>query len=259
MYDGFLAITRETGDKQSRIAARLYPSIATTDFDSFVSDLDPGPLHDDLKNALQEARDLARDVLTKANLSAYRVVDIEDELQTIELFLSNSNCLTTSPAKARRRDSGNVGDSGDDRSGSGGVTKASANNAQQASASMLGAIIAAAVLGLGLLAMAIWRSRRARIYRMERLPRQSINLSVPATFKTDDTTSTTRDFVAMDISLGGMKLRTSEPIPDGAEIVITLPTRPVSASFVWATTHYAGILFDERLADDELAQILKTA
>lgn len=117
-------------------------------------------------------------------------------------------------------------------------------------------MIAGTTLVVGVLGALVLRTKKVKIYRMKRLPRRSINLTLPVTYETHENATKTQNVVAMDLSLGGMKLRTPDPMPEGTKVVLALSIRPIEASVVWSTTHYAGTMFDERLSDNELSQIL---
>ncbi len=257
LYDAFFALTQEKGDAQKRVAARFYPTIATTDFSGFVSELKPGPLHDDLTSALDAGRDVARSVLTTTEVSAFLALDIADDIQIIATFLDASDCPRPEHVSAdalkpvAAQTAAPLGF--DDPTGT------SAPQPHPASVSKLGGIVAGTILAICILIAIAMRSRKARIYRMRRLPRRSIKLNLSATFETEEHTEKTEDVVALDISLGGAKLRLAGPLPDGANIVLKLPTGPISGSVVWSTAHYVGIMFDEQLSDAELNQTLSTS
>lgn len=259
LYDGFMAVTREKGDQQKRIAARLYPNIASANFSSLVADLNSGPLHNSLQLALEDARDLTRDVLTTSDMSAFRALDVADNMQVIATFITASDCPAAKPGNERASAPGLGGKQGQTDLGPSSPSQAGANSSNTASASTLGIVVVGTTLAIGGLATAIFRSRPAKIYRMKRLPRRSISLSIPASYETEENSTKNQDVVVMDISLGGMKLRMPDPMPDGAKVILKLPIRPVPGSVVWSTAHYAGIMFDDRLSDADLNKILDAA
>ena len=253
LYDGFFAVSQTKGDQQRRIASRLYPNIAATNFASFANTLDAESVQDDIRRALTNARDLTRNLLTSTDPLSFNASDMLEEVQVIGDFLTASDCPMLLAGT-----SGGTG-TGFTRIGEPRGTDGSAPHRRPkatTSSSTLIVIVASIVLGAGTLASLILRSRPAKIYRMKRLPRKSIQLAIPASYVTDDSIPVARQVIALDISLGGMKLRTPDTLTDGTKIDLALKTGPISASVVWSTAHYVGILFDERLSETELDIIL---
>ena len=60
----------------------------------------------------------------------------------------------------------------------------------------------------------------------------------------------------LDVSAGGMKLAWPDAPPQGTAITASLPTGEKAGSVVWSNAHYAGVVFDQQLAQDEVDVIL---
>ena len=65
---------------------------------------------------------------------------------------------------------------------------------------------------------------------------------------------------ARDVSQGGVKIETDQPIDDGAEVVITLERfRPLAGTVRWQEGRICGVAFNELIPFEELINWLKQA
>ncbi len=258
-HDGLRVIVTEDDPKRTRAAARLYPNLANMDFAGFIDKIDAGASTADLIAALETARELTRDVITAADLSPFRFLDARDEVELLADFIDRSGCLDGASGGGSSHSSDNQGSEDGTRKIEFGPKSGSQGAAQASEGTTSLTLILSALAGLTVLAglvAAIARSRRVKIHMAERLPRHRISLDFPATYTSENGTNGTRDVTALDISLGGMKLKLPDPPEGGEPIDLALPTGQQPATVIWSNTHYAGILFDERLDEADLQTLL---
>lgn len=259
LYDAFYAITRETGDIRTRAAARLYPQLATLDVEEFAEELDAGFSEEEIAEALTTARTLSREVIMDADLSPFRVLDSRDEAAFLAEFIERSRCLSgasggggggSAERETQNDDNGPKKLSFGPKSRSQG-TKSLVDTSKPAT---MGILIAAGLLALGASGFFIFRSRPVKIHMAERLPRHRIRLDFTAAYA-----GAPHSVTALDVSLGGMKLKVPKPLDNGTFMELSLPHGATPATVIWSNAHYAGILFDERLDKADLDAILKIA
>ena len=264
LYDAFYAITRETGDIRTRAAARLYPQLATLDVEEFAKELDAGFSEEKVAEALTTARILSREIIMDADLSPFRVLDSRDEAEFLAEFIERSRCLAgasggngggSTSSDPENDDSGEKKLTFGPKSGSQGA-KSLVDTSKPATMAIL---IGAGILALGASGFFAIRSRRMKIHMAERLPRHRIRLDFTAAYAGASGAAGSHSVTALDVSLGGMKLKVPEPLDNGTQMELSLPIGPVSATVIWSNAHYAGILFDERLEGTALSEILKIA
>lgn len=114
---------------------------------------------------------------------------------------------------------------------------------------------------LGLLALiglvAVIRKTRAfRIMQVERLPRHVTTVAVDVSISSPDAGPRAIRVTGQDVSAGGMKLSWQGAFPRGTTVTLRLPIGLKTGSIVWSNAHYAGIMFDQQLAPDELRRLL---
>ncbi|NNE86652.1 MAG: hypothetical protein HKN27_01130 [Silicimonas sp.] len=113
-------------------------------------------------------------------------------------------------------------------------------------------IMVLAIIAVATLAALVYRSRPARIARVERLPRENIALLAKAQHDGIE-----KSVVLLDISVGGAKIEWENPPDPSENVVIDLPVGAKPASIVWSNAFFAGLLFDERLTAEEFEDIIE--
>lgn len=182
LYDAFYAITRESGDIRTRAAARLYPALASMDVEEFAQELDASFSEEDVVNALETARALAREVIMDADLSPFRALDARDEAAFLADFIDRSRCLSAASGGGADNPVGGSEDEGKRKLTFG--PKSKSNGVQSfvdaAKPSMLVFLVAGGMVALGTGGALVARSRRVKIHMAERLPRHRISLDIAA-------------------------------------------------------------------------------
>ncbi len=117
-------------------------------------------------------------------------------------------------------------------------------------------VIAVAALGLVFAVFAYRRSRRYRQNVVQRMPRKPFSAELDLTFTDVRGDMRQAKVIAMDLSVGGMKLNWPQnDVPPGTTVTVALPTGNRLGSVMWSNAHYAGIMFDEHLTSNDLKSI----
>ena len=99
---------------------------------------------------------------------------------------------------------------------------------------------------------AIYNSRHFRIKRVERLPRHKVAFLAQASFK-----NATSRIIVLDISSGGAKIECDHPPRERENITLHLVCGSIQATIVWATSFYAGVMFENALSREALTAVLE--
>jgi hypothetical protein len=128
-------------------------------------------------------------------------------------------------------------------------TRATAEGQRSAQASAFFAPLIALIIGIA--CYAIYQTRHFRIKRIARLPRHAVAFKASAVFNGKNC-----PIIVLDVSVGGAKIECDHPPVAKEHITLHLPCGTVSASIVWATAFYAGVMFESQLTEKELQTIL---
>ena len=197
-----------------------------------------------LEGVLGDAFFLARDAISGAF----------DPTDVAEVHEQNSNWLTgtiTRTGCSRKSGAAGTGQTGAQTFPEPNARE-NAERRQEQKAAQASVLIAVLIAGIVCIAcFAIYQSRHFRIKRVQRLPRHAVAFKASATFNDTDS-----PIIVLDISIGGAKIECDHPPVAKQPISVHLPCGTVSATIVWATAFYAGVMFETRLSDAELKTIL---
>lgn len=254
IYNIYTALVIEDDDPQKRAAARLYPTLSNLDPERFAATIDFA--FNDIRWASihRQASTLAREVSAGIPQSDQRLGTHTDNLNWLNRTILNSGCdlsdITTNGERA-------FGASGGFLTQAVGKSNAPAPVKKETITKVVSILsIIAFLCGLAGFIFAILVRRHFKIRRMQRLPRQNVAFD----FKIEQTganpVETAQSVTAVDVSLGGMKIRIENTLLDGAKLVLKLAVGDRGASVVWSNNFYAGLLFDDQLTQDELDELL---
>ena len=254
IYSNYMIILTEEGDAQNRAAARLYPTLANMKPQDFAQKLEIDEtrwrsLHD-------EASRLSQGLITGLSYSKQSVTSHTNNVGWIFQHLKASGCdflkdLGDGSGTGSRVHSHTYSDKSSERSNAS-ITKRTLFNWATLIA-VIGGLIGALVG-----ALVIIKGRQFRIQRMQRLPRRLVHIEFDIEYPDPAATNLVQHVKALDISLGGMKIRVEDTLIDGVDLILKLAIGDRAASVVWSNTFYAGIMFSEQLSQTELDALLKT-
>ena len=111
-----------------------------------------------------------------------------------------------------------------------------------------------AVLLAALGVQRVLKSMHVRRSRVERQPRVPVSFDIGVVFRRDGQNQRIQ-VRAMDASAGGMKVDWANPPQVGTDVMLTLPNGERSGKVMWSNAFYAGLMFDEFLTQDDVAQL----
>ena len=258
IHDFYLTLVTEKGTDRTRAAARLYPLIAEEDATSLFKDLKADVEFASFSKALASAIELSQEVITQAQFPTQALELHTANISHLAGLVRKTGCMPKGGGRGQGGTTNSQVKVGEDQTPQSALSpdarvqgfRSDAFNGELPVQTLVltTAIALAFAICLGL----ILRSRRLRIYRVNRLPRQETRFSVDFTIDGPEAEKMTRKGQAIDVSLGGMKMKVGMQLDAGARLVLSLPIGDHSASVVWSNAHYAGILFDQNITEPDL-------
>ena len=254
IYSNYMIILTEEGHAQNRAAARLYPTLANMKPMDFAQKLEIDEKR--WAGVHKDASRLSQGVITGLSYSKHSVASHTNNVDWIFHLLKTSGCdflkeygqASGTGSHAHPQASSEKNREISDTS----ISKRTLTNWATLIA-VIGGLIGA-LIG----ALVIIKGRQFRIQRMQRLPRQLVHIEFDIECADPTAANLVQRVKALDISLGGMKIRVENTLIDGIELILKLPIGDRPASVVWSNTFYAGILFSEQLSQAELNALLET-
>lgn len=242
LHDAYRAVLVGTGEARKFAGVTLYTLLSQQNAARMARALKgdgAGADPDRLAAVLDHAREIASDAMIGLALPETPSAPHRANVAWLASLVAESGCAAAW--------SGTGGTPGRPAAETSGATTAGINPR-----AILG-ILSAIAFGFAGTRLRRLRSLRAR--RVERLPRHSTALKCAVRFRRDGRVQTA-NVTGLDISAGGMKLAWDDPPARGQELELILPGGPKPATIVWANAYYAGIMFDDNLADTELTGLV---
>ena len=255
VHDRYQTIIQEKGDTRARAAARLYPYLARINARKLSHDLNMDIDRERMERVLNAAQKLAEYVVSGVTLSFVGLAPHSQNVDWLGNVVRDSDCPTTPAATAqaaRLLASGGIESPDQDTDSRSDHPEPSIGDPR----SLLTALLILAIVLLAAILIFLIKSRSLRIRRVKRLPRFTVGFPLSLTFADDTGNDQTLTVTAVDLSLGGMKIAWSDAAPDKTPLTLILPIGEVLASVIWSNAHYAGILFDRNISQDDL-QVLR--
>lgn len=238
IHDASVALVRETGTTRDRAAisllALLLPDADPARLAAELADLDPRPTETRLRQVFAAAADLAR---AATNPGARPPPEHATDTAWLAEVIHQTGCTNAWPAG-----------------------QPLAPPPPEVAPAMRGAASAPArtLAILTLIAAAVWAIasiRRTRAYRRSQLPRlRRMAVALRATATLDG--GRQAEIRILDLSLGGMKIALRDAPAPGAPLGIAVGGQELPSSVVWRNDFYAGVLFDTRLSQPALKDLL---
>ena len=251
VHDRYQTILTKEGDKRSRAAARLYPYLAEVDTRRVARDLADKADAERTERVLNSARKLSEHVISGVTMSFFGLVPHTNNVTWLGELVSASDCPAI-PAKNRKKYGSPAAGKpeSENRTPWTRVEAFAQDTPYLAEFTLIFIVAAGSILGLILM-----RSRRFRIQRVKRLPRYPVDFLLPLSYTDDQGTAQSLTVSAIDLSLGGMKLGWANAPAENTALSLQLPQGEVPASVIWSNAHYAGVIFDSNITDDDLTRI----
>lgn len=247
VHDRYHAVVQGTDDLRARSAAQLHGWLPTLNARGLANLLAEGGTEvdaDRLSRILDGARRLSRDLITGTPPTMVGLAPHIENVDWLAETVRASGCLSrfAEPEQADGAETLSAGTA----IGAGGEGQP-----------LFGKLVLPllALLGLGAVAYAVHAIRKSRTYRVmqvARLPRHFTTAVVDVAYETPARGARKEKVTGLDISAGGMKLAWPEAPPRGTLLKIRTPLGERTASIVWSNAHYAGIMFDQVMTEDEL-------
>ncbi len=252
IHDNYRMTITETGVLQTRAAARLYPLLAALDRTTLTDGLKLEFDRTRLNDALNNAETLAKMMISGAQGLNFDPTQHLKHADRIARLINRTSCAASGggPASATASQRKTLSQ----------PSKLPPLGALQSSLTRPGSLtpyLIAMMCGLmaGGLVYLILKSRLVRIHRMNRQTRKSIQITFDLAYTDETGRDAIQSVTALDISVGGMKLRIDSPMPEGTALNLKLKIGDTPASVVWTNTHYAGIMFDDLITDAEVVDL----
>lgn len=252
LHDAYRAMLIETGEERLLAARTLLVLAGDGGGRVFAAHLARAGVKADvdrLSSVLTEARDLARDVLS-GGIPPPGVGRHSANTDWLGSLYLSTGCGGGGLAPDGRLAAPDLG-------GREGATASPAGAGER----IVGlALLAGGVLaGAAVAAVAAWRIGRTFFWRsrkVERQPRASVALDLDVSFS-DGTPPNWMRVRALDVSVGGMKLAWEGAPPVGSAVTLKLPFGERAGTVMWANAFYAGVMFADFLAEDELGRLIE--
>ncbi|MDA8585726.1 hypothetical protein N9L47_05560 [Rhodobacteraceae bacterium] len=259
-HDVFVHMVTETGQAQSRAASLLQKTLLKIDAEFVVNTLETTVDQSRLAQLFTTAQHISIQIITGNTPPDTDFLAALDELDWIGAEIRKSGCIATAltdqsenirlAAKISAQTSANVNTNASFPTRY--TPKTTSENLTIIARTL------AALVSTFCLVYVLSKTRRLRVLRLNRMPRAPIALKFDLIYSAPDSYQTQIDVTALDASMGGMKLKVSKPLPDGAALLLSLPIGQRSASVVWANSYFAGIMFDTELSDTDLKALTST-
>ena len=250
IHNNFYVMLSAQGDLRARAAARLYPFLKALKPVEFAEALEIGDQSRRWEAIHLSISRLSREIIMGTE-HPQSVLDRQtNNLAWIEKVILESGCLLDV--------SRGTGGSRQAPGGSDTSTDKEPPKDLNSKTSFLSAVLPIKILILLLAgaAILILRSRRYRIVKLGRLPRHSIDFTFDITHVDATVADIGQRVSAVDLSLGGMKIKVEKTIKEGVFLHLHLPIGERIGSVVWSNNFFAGILFEHNLTEEELDTLM---
>lgn len=199
--------------------------------------------------ALSNGAKLAKQVLARDPLPA-DLNPNESDVSWLAERLNSNSCSGATTASGTSLAAGN----GHSAFGNGRSDSNSSSALNSANLAALGAVLAliGAIIGVVLYRRSWTHQKRVTV----RLPRRQVHHTIQIMFTDGDGNMKQTDVAVLDLSVSGAKLEWPDNnAPAKSAVTAMFPFGNSLATVVWSNTHYAGIMFDERISDADIKEI----